>query len=397
MHPSNPSAPVSEHATPARPERHQRVLLLGDMPPPIHGQSVSFQMLCGQLPRRGFDCRVVDIGRKANAPWGRLSLNRVAELSRALARFLVGLGKGYRLVYLLIAQSAPGFGRDAVIIWCAWLCGCRVVAHLRGGNYDGFYADRSAVGKFIIRHTLRRTHRLVVLSERLRHMFAFDRKLDGRVVAVNNSPPLAVDARHRQRRAGEPIKLLYLSNLIQSKGYATVLEAVRILKHEKSLDVRARFAGRFDALDDDCVKMSPLEAQARFARYVEDNGLELNAEHVGTVAGERKWSLIDDSDFFVLPTNYRHEGQPISIIEAMARGCVVIATNYRAIPDLVVDGETGVHVDYGRPEQIADAVARLAADHSAYAATSRAAAQRYRERFTVERHVEALAQVLTAP
>ncbi len=324
-------------------------------------------------------------------------MNRIAEMLCALAKFLVGLAKGYRVVYLLIAQSLAGFSRDMVFIWCAWLCGCRVIAHLKGGNYDGFYGGRSVVGKFLIRHTLRRTQRIIVLSERLRHMYAFDRTLDGRVVVVNNSPPADLDVKYRERRAGDTVKVLYLSNLIQSKGYPAVLEAVRILKHERSVNVKATFAGRFDSADDDAVEMSPLEAEARFNRAIEEGDLQQSAEHIGAVSGDRKWSLIDDSDFFILPTSYRYEGQPVSIIEAMARGCIVIATNHRAIPDLVVDGETGVLVEYDCPRQIAAAVSRLAADPAAYAAASRAAADRYRERFTVERHVDAMVRVLADP
>ena len=323
-------------------------------------------------------------------------MQRVAELIRAQAKFLVGLSRRFRVVYLLLARSRAGFCRDLYFIWCARLCGCRVVAHLHGGNYDGFYARRSALGKFLVRRTLRRTHRIVVLSERLRHMFAFDSALRARIVVVGNSPPHILEAKHRTRQAGAPVKLLYLSNLIQSKGYATVLEAVRILKHEKSLDVKATFAGLFDTAADDVVKMSADEAQAWFNQRIKEADLQLAVEYVGSVTGERKWSLIDDSDFFVLPTNHRDEGQPISIIEAMARGCVVIATNYRAIPDMVVDGETGVLVEHSCPRQIADAVLRLAADRTAYEATSRAAAERYRQRFTVERHVNAMAEILGA-
>ena len=176
-----------------------------------------------------------------------------------------------------------------------------------------------------------------------------------------------------------------------------MLEAVRILKQEVRLDVKATFAGQFEVAADDVVQISPAEAQARFDRRIEEDGLRPTVEYVGVVTGERKWALIDDSDFFILPTNHRDEGQPISIIEAMARGCVVIATNYRAIPDMVVDGETGVLVEHSSPRQIVDAVHRLASDCAAYAAASRAGAERYRQRFTVERHVEAMARVLGAP
>ena len=312
----------------------------------------------------------------------------------ALTKFFIGLAVGYRSVYLLIAQSSAGFIRDAVMIWGAWLCRGSVVVHLRGGNYDGFYRDRSTLGKFLIRHTLRRADRIIALSERLRGMYAFDPALRDRVVVVSNSPPYSIDAKCRKRAEDQPVKILYLSNLIQSKGYRDVLDAVAILKQETSLHVEAKFAGRFDSADDDEIAMSPPEAQERFTRDIEVNGLAPNARYVGVASGKTKQDLLSESDFFILATRYRHEGQPISIIEAMAHGCVVIATNYRAIPDMVVDGITGVLVDYRQPRQIADAIRRLANDPTQYEAMSKAAARRYQTHFGNERHLDAMAAVL---
>ena len=371
-----------------------RILLVGDLPPPTHGQSVSFQMLCKGLPRRGFDCRVVDLARKAESPWGQITIVRTLEVLAVLAKLYIGLAAGYRNVYLLIAQSSAGFVRDAIMIWSAWLCRGSIVVHLRGGNYDGFYRDRSTLGKFVIRHTLRRADRIIALSERLRSMYAFDSALQDRVVVVSNSPPYAIDARCRKRTKDQPVKVLYLSNLIQSKGYRDVLDAVAILKQETQLHVEANFAGRFDSADDDEITMSPHEAEQRFARDIEVNGLQPNACYVGIASGKMKQDLLNESDFFILATNYRHEGQPISIIEAMAHGCVVVATNYRAIPDMVVDGVTGVLVDYRKPRQIADAIRRLADDPAQYEAMSKAASLRYQTHFGTERHLDAMAAVL---
>ena len=351
-------------------------------------------MLCKGLPRRGFDCRVVDLARKAESPWGQITIVRTLEVLAVLAKFYIGLAAGYRNVYLLIAQSSAGFVRDAIMIWSAWLCRGSIVVHLRGGNYDGFYRDRSTLGKFVIRHTLRRADRIIALSERLRSMYAFDSALQDRVVVVPNSPPYAIDARCRKRTKDQPVKVLYLSNLIQSKGYRDVLDAVAILKQETQLHVEANFAGRFDSADDDEITMSPHEAEQRFARDIEVNGLQPNACYVGIASGKMKQDLLNESDFFILATNYRHEGQPISIIEAMAHGCVVVATNYRAIPDMVVDGVTGVLVDYRKPRQIADAIRRLVDDPAQYEAMSKAASLRYQTHFGTERHLDAMAAIL---
>lgn len=67
-------------------------------------------------------------------------------------------------------------------------------------------------------------------------------------------------------------------------------------------------------------------------------------------------------DAFVLPS--ANEGTPVTAIEALASGCPVVATRVGGVPDVVRDGEDGILIDPGSPEQLADALARLAGDPS---------------------------------
>ena len=318
------------------------------------------------------------------------------ELCGALARFVIGLAKCYRRVYILISQSQVGFMRDMLMVWSAWLCGCRIVVHLHGGNYDGFYRRQPKLWRFLIRHTLRRVDRIIVLSERLRDMYGFDPALRDQVVVVTNSPPEALEGKPRywDEHTDRPVRLLYLSNMIQSKGYHDALEAVAMLQRTTTIQLEAIFAGQF--FSDPCNDKRPMsldEAKENFLDRIKADGLSDIVRYVGPVDGEEKWHLLETSDFFLLPTYYQ-EGVPISIIEAMAHGCIVITTNFRSSPDLVADGETGILVGRGQPEQIADAIRRIATDACMYMTMSRAAVERYEQNFTIDRHLDAMVSVL---
>jgi glycosyltransferase involved in cell wall biosynthesis len=60
-----------------------------------------------------------------------------------------------------------------------------------------------------------------------------------------------------------------------------------------------------------------------------------------------------------------HEGVPITLIEAMAAGLPVVATDCGSVRDLVVDGETGFVVPVGDADQLGERLVRLAADDAA--------------------------------
>lgn len=377
------------------PRGQTRLLLVGDLPPPAHGQSIQFSLLCEQLPRHGFACRIVDLARKSPSPWSRFSVARALEVAAALARVGLALLTGERRMYLILALSRVGLTRDVILIWMAWLAGCRIAAHVHSGGYGSFYEAQGGLARWLIRRSLRRVARIIVNSEGLRGMFAFDERLRARAVAIASGAvvPGSVPAPGRAAPAGRPLRLLFLSNMIQAKGYNEALDAIALLR--PALEVQAVFAGRFVATPEDPVALSEADAEARFRRRIERHGLGEAVCYAGEATGARKWQLLAASDVLLLPTRFA-EASSIAILEAMAHGCVVVASKKGGIPEAVVDGETGVLLDSPTPAAIAAALQRIAADGPGFERMSRAAAVRFAERFTSERHGAAMAAELAA-
>ena len=372
-----------------------RLLLVGDLPPPVHGQSIQFSLLCEHLPRHGFACRIVDIARKSASPWERFSVPRALEVAAALGRVGMGLLAGERRMYLILTLSRVGLARDVILIWMARLAGCRIAAHVHSGGYGGFYQAQGRLGRWLIKCSLRRVARIIVNSEGLCAMFAFDERLRARTVAIASGAevPGLVPPPARTAPRNRPLQLLFLSNMIPAKGYNEALDAVALLR--PTLPVQAVFAGRFVIGPDEPLALTEAEAEARFRRRIESHGLGDAVCYAGEAIGARKWQLLAACDVLLLPTRFA-EASSIAILEAMAHGCVVVASKQGGIPETVMDGETGVLLDSPTPSAIAAAVRQLAADRPRFERMSRAASMRFADHFTSERHAAAMAAELAA-
>jgi glycosyltransferase involved in cell wall biosynthesis len=97
----------------------------------------------------------------------------------------------------------------------------------------------------------------------------------------------------------------------------------------------------------------PLRAQ--LAQTIEDLGIQKQVQLLG--ARSEIPELLNTLDMFVLPS--LSEGLPMSILEAMACGLPVVATRVGGIPEVVLDGQTGILVSSQDVPQLARALETL--------------------------------------
>lgn len=378
-----------------KPPRLPEVVLVGPLPPPYSGQAVMVKALVDELERRRIRFRIVNLAGRGKDRGGRATFRRMVEYVFILLDFVRKTAGFRKVVYITIAQSRIGFWRDFLMIWFCSVLRHRIVCHLHGGNYDAFYRQQPAWIQGLIRATLLRSHALLVLGRRLKSMYDFEPRLQSRVQVVPNGLPFEGPADVSPKRlpgdGREPVQMLFLSNLIESKGYFDVLEAVRILVRDFGVPVQCHFCGEFlsNAADDRQVK-SAKQAHEMANEFVHANGLSESVAFHGQISGEKKLQLLERAHFLLLPTRYNNEGQPVCIIEAIAYATVVVATDYRAIPDIVLDGVTGVLVRPGEPRVIAEKIRDLVSAPARYGEMSRAARQHFVSGFTREVHVNRL-------
>ena len=365
-----------------------RLLVVGGTPPPVHGTSLFIRMLLDDphvaarfdvshletADRRGLG----NIGR-LDATNIRLGLAHLVALHRTLRR------QRPDLVYLSVSQNAWAYLRDSLFILAATRAGARVITHLHGGYFGEFRRRARAPLRWWIGFTQRRVHRAWVLGEGLRDCYRGIVPSQRVRVAPNGVPDLLEDIGSGQARSPDdgPPTILVVGQLSAAKGLLDLLDAAALLVasgHAFELLVAGAWASEADLR----------QAQGR----IEALGLSERARLPGVVEGREKALAFARARVFVLPTRYPLEGQPLAVLEAMAAGIPVVATPRAAIPDMVIDGETGLLVPEGDPGHLAAAVASLLEDAPRARRMGAAARARYLDRFTLETCMERVAELL---
>jgi len=101
--------------------------------------------------------------------------------------------------------------------------------------------------------------------------------------------------------------------------------------------------------------------------------------------------VLGASDVFVLSSDF--EGNPLSVLEAMAAGLPIVSTAVGGVPSLLENGTSGLLVQHGDAAGLSSAMESLLADRKLRQAMGSAAARRARESFDVANMVHAYEEV----
>ena len=153
----------------------------------------------------------------------------------------------------------------------------------------------------------------------------------------------------RNATTGDPFDIAIVASLERRKGHRVLLEAVRRLLDEGeriTVDVVGDGPDA-EAVDHDIARLD-LGAHVR--------------RHGGRPAPDVA-EVLRNADAFVLPSlteaNGKMEGIPVALMEAMAVGLPVVATRMSGIPELVIDGETGLLITEGSVDELVRSIESL--------------------------------------
>lgn len=292
----------------------KNICLIGQFPPPIHGLSKALETIIkSEHMKNSYNLTHINITNN------KKFISHIRKIQKSNAD----------IFYFTISHSMLGNIRDILILKLLLKKQKKIIIHYHGGYYRELYNKMNVIQKMLNRRLLSRVDIVIVLSKKLKSIFSGivpDNKIR---ICENFAEEQSIisnqefEEKMRLLKNKKKINVLYLSNFIKSKGYMEVLESIKELKDLEG-KLSFHFAGKF------FTKKEKVE----FVNFVQQNHLS-NVFYHGVVNGIEKKNLMKLSDVFILPTYYHIEGQPISLIEAMANGLTVITTAHAGIPDIV--------------------------------------------------------------
>ncbi len=300
----------------------------------------------------------------------RFDLRPITQLAKLIRR------EGFALVHTHSVRAAL-VGRPA-----AALAGVPVIHHMHCQTSTEVQRVWSSQFQAVLeRVALIGAAGIVAVSETQREYLLRSGYAAQKIWLVPNGVPTCGDLPPR-RDTRDGWVLGALAMFRPRKGTESLLEALAILRSQ-GLPVRLRAVGRFQSAD--------YERQVR--QHAARLGLESAIDWVGfqrNVGAE-----LARMDCFILPSLVA-EAMPMSVLEAMAAGVVVVGTCVDGITDLVRDGETGLIVAPNDPQDIARVLAKLIHGEVDAQALRTAAHRRQLERYSDRSMAAGIARVYQA-
>lgn len=288
---------------------------------------------------------------------GRFQLGKVCHLFGLIFRILFARfrWKAQVLYYPPAGPNTVPLLRDLVILTATRWLFARTVFHFQASGASEKVDSFPWLLRWVVKKAFRKPSASIQLSK-----IAVDDASYFESKAVYTIPNAAHDEAtrlgwsttilnaHRQRSSEQPVRLLYVGTVCESKGLLVLLEACRLLML-KGVHFHLDIVGSFQ----------PASFEKKVHAQLTEMRIESAVSLHGQKTGDAKWRMFADADIFCFPSHYESEGFPCALVEAMCFSLPIVSTRWRGIPSIVDHGVTGFLSEIHSPESIQESLCQL--------------------------------------
>ena len=236
-------------------------------------------------------------------------------------------------------SGSLGTLRDYLIGHLCKRKGIKTIMHCHYGCISNDYIKKSPLA-WLLRHTIKQYNQVWVLDSKSER---FLKENIGDNVQVHIAPNFIDLPKECLITSKKYKKVAFVGNLIPSKGLFETVEAVATMDNDTTLFIAG--PGTDDVINT--------------IKEIAGSKLGKSIHLLGCLPNFKAVELINSIDIISLPSYYIWEAFPISILEAMSRGKIVISTNRAAIPDMLtaIDGsKCGILVEEKSVDGVKEAI-----------------------------------------
>lgn len=285
------------------------------------------------------------------------------------------------VVYMTLTAEGSGFYKDFPVVMCLKILGAKICYHFH--NKGVHRRENNQLHAFLYRLVFRNSS-VILLSPLLYYDVQKFIPRDRTYFCANGIPDIntGTGSKLSEGKDGNKLKILFLSNLIKTKGIYVLLEACSSLR-EKSQDFICTIVGKEGDI-----------SKAQLLAQIKAQQLEEYVYYAGPKYGPDKIQAYREADIFTFPTYYPNECQPLVIIEAMQFGLPVVATREGSIPEMIADGETGFLVKRENREELSEKLEILIQDAQLRQKMGVKARERYLQKYAISKFETRLVSVI---
>ena len=330
-----------------------KILFYGSVPPPLHGASYANSLFVSAPWPEGVEIRHVDCFlSRSLEEMNRFSLPKIFRLLRGMGRLLWdSLTFSPDWVVVPVAFNRGSFLKDGMAVLLMGALRRRVALWCHGQGYKPLRSGKGVLMRLFCRTVMAVPSAVVTPSRQAGLDNAFQSEFQNRWRTIPYGIPDLPRLCPPQK--GEGVKVLFLSNMLQAKGWMTLWKA--------ACNLCPRHDGlSFDFYGQETAEISSEELERFFAQGPSPERIRYR----GPAYGETKERAFAQADIFCFPTYYPYETFGIVLVEAMRAGLPLVASRYSGIPEILAEGEGGFLVPPDSVEGLEGEIERLLLDPS---------------------------------
>lgn len=295
-------------------------------------------------------------------------LRKLMKAAEAYVKFLTKL-PFYEIIHVNVA-SDNSYRRKAVFIRTAHFFRKKIVIHQHGGDFETFYyKEQSDKGRQKIQKVLKMGDAFLVLAPLWKEFF-------GQIIGEKGITvlPDSIAIPEVFSKEYDNHNVLFLGRLCKEKGIGELLSCVPKLVKQ---------------VPDFHLYLGGIWEDAELRRLAEQD-----KEHItwlGWVSGEEKKKWLTSCRVMVLPSYF--EGQSVSLLEAMAYYCGIVASDTGGIPQMIRQEETGLLVPPKDAEALLAAILRLLTEDELCRRLGSTARNKVEREFGIEENMRRLIEI----